>query len=50
MDFLIIFTIWFAAGFLGTYYLSKKLDEITKKVERRNSIESKNRLLFRRDD
>ena len=50
MDYLIIFTSWFIAGYIGTYYLSKKLDEITEKIDRRNSKESKNKLLFRHDD
>jgi len=50
MDYLIIFTTWFVAGALGTFYLSKKLDEISSKVERRNNLESKNRSLFRHDD
>tara|TARA_B100000131_G_C17791548_1_gene481558 strand:+ start:16 stop:168 length:153 start_codon:yes stop_codon:yes gene_type:complete len=50
MNYVIFLIIWFILGFCGTFYLSKKLDQINQKIDRRNSKESKNRLLFRHDD
>jgi len=38
-------TIFVACSFLG-----RKIDKVAKKIERRNSKESKNRSLFRHDD
>jgi len=48
--FIIIFSITILVGAIACYILGRKLDDISHKIERRNSREINNRQLYRYTD